>query len=83
MTEQAIPYGFNIIGYASANLGLGHTTREFIRVLIDRGEPVSLLDLDPGGGRSKFDNSFAHLSVDSATELPYAVNLPLLQILVA
>ena len=75
MTEQAIPYGFNIIGYASANLGLGHTTREFIRVLIDRGEPVSLLDLDAGRGRSKFDNSFAHLSVDSATELPYAVNL--------
>lgn len=71
-------FGINIIGFASANLGLGHTTREFIRVLLDRGVEVRILDLDVGHGRSKIDNTFQHLFVDSASDLPYPVNLLIL-----
>lgn len=68
-------FGINVIGFASGNLGLGHTTRQLIHVLRDRGVAFSVLDLDPGLGRGKFDNEFQSLCVESACDLPHPVNL--------
>jgi glycosyltransferase involved in cell wall biosynthesis len=68
-------FGINIIGFASANIGLGHSTREFVRVLLDRGVDVRILDLDPGHGLSNIVNTFQHLFVDNASDLPHPVNL--------
>ncbi len=76
MPEQAsIPFGFNIIGMASANLGLGLTTREIARVLIARGYPVCILDIDAGHGRSGKNLEFSNVTVSSGDDLPYAINL--------
>lgn len=75
MLKESWPFGLNIIGYASANLGLGNTLRQFVTSFIERGINICILDLDPGGDRSKFDNRFEYLTVKHALELPYAVNL--------
>lgn len=76
MPEQAsIPFGFNLIGMASANLGLGLTTREIARVLHARGYPVCILDLDAGHGRSGKNLEFSHITVSPGDDLPYAINL--------
>lgn len=76
MPEQApTPFGFNIIGMASANLGLGLTTREIARVLMARGYPVCILDLDAGHGRSGKNLEFSYITVSPDAELPYAINL--------
>ena len=34
-------FGINLIGYIGANLGLGHTAREFARALLAQGKPVA------------------------------------------
>ncbi|WP_446811756.1 glycosyltransferase [Methylomonas sp. 2BW1-5-20] len=68
-------FGFNIIGYASANLGLGNTVRHFVKCLLARGENISVLDLEPGYNRSGFDTSLEKWTVSSAADLPYAVNI--------
>ncbi|NDP46987.1 MAG: glycosyltransferase family 4 protein [Sulfuriferula multivorans] len=73
--RTSIPFGFNIIGMASANLGLGLTTREFARVLIARGFPVCILDLDAGHGRSGKNLELNHITIAPDTELPYAINI--------
>jgi glycosyltransferase involved in cell wall biosynthesis len=75
MPQESLPFGLNVIGYASANLGLGNTLRQFVTCFIECGINISILDLDPGGERSKFDNSFQQLTIGHAEELPYAVNL--------
>ncbi|NOR69693.1 MAG: glycosyltransferase [Methylomarinum sp.] len=75
MTINTPPFGFNVIGFVSGNLGLGHTTRQFIQVLLNRGFSVCILDDEANYGRSNFDNTFKHLCVANAEELPYAVNL--------
>jgi glycosyltransferase involved in cell wall biosynthesis len=69
------PFGFNIIGMASADLGLGLTTREFARTLSDLGYPVCILDLDAGHGRSKKNDELMALEFHPAGYLPYAVNI--------
>lgn len=73
--DFAIPFGFNIIGMASANLGLGVTTREIARVLIARDFPVCVLDLDAGYGRSGKNFELSEFIVSADAELPYAINL--------
>lgn len=75
MQQASPPFGLNVIGYASANLGLGNTLRQYVGCLIARGVNVRILDLDAGVLRSKFDNRFQHLMVEHAGDLPYAVNL--------
>jgi glycosyltransferase involved in cell wall biosynthesis/GT2 family glycosyltransferase len=74
-TQPAHPYGFNIIGYISGNLGIGVTARNVTRLLLDNGYPVKLMDLDPGIGRSGHDLSFRHYTVSSAEELTHPINL--------
>ena len=38
------PFGFNVIGMASGNVGIGRATRELIRALLARGEAVCVFD---------------------------------------
>ncbi|WP_446811755.1 glycosyltransferase family 4 protein [Methylomonas sp. 2BW1-5-20] len=75
MLEKSPPFGFNIIGYASANCGLGNTLRQFVDNLIASGEKVCILDINTGNGNSDLDKRQEHLFVSSANELPYAINL--------
>jgi glycosyltransferase involved in cell wall biosynthesis len=67
--------GFNVIGYASANLGLGAAARTTIRLLLECGRPVAVVDVDAGFGRSGVDHSFDHLRVGAGREPPHAINL--------
>ena len=73
--SQESPFGLNVIGFASANVGLGNTLRQFVTCFIERSINICILDIDAGLGRSKFDNRFQHLTVEHAEELPYTVNL--------
>lgn len=75
MQQASPPFGLNVIGHASANLGLGNTLRQFADCFIARGENVRVLDIDAGLDRSGFDQSLATWTVPSALDLPYAVNL--------
>src|SRR4030095_16763960 len=68
-------FGFNVIGHVSGNLGLGVSARNVIQLLLDNDFPVAILDIDPGLGRGKYDLRFEALTVQTAAELPYAVNL--------
>jgi glycosyltransferase involved in cell wall biosynthesis len=74
MSQESPPFGINVIGYSSANIGLGNALRQFVACFIERGIKISILDLD-AGERSKFDNRLQYLTVEHAEELPYAVNL--------
>jgi GT2 family glycosyltransferase len=73
--SDSIEFGFNVISYVSGNLGIGVTARNVVRVLLERGCPVSILDLDPGQGRKGFDSSFEEYYVNSIQEMPYGLNL--------
>lgn len=75
MQQASPPFGLNVIGYASANLGLGNTLRQYVNCFIAQGEKVRVLDIDDGSGRSGFDQSLGAWTVPSALDLPYAVNL--------
>lgn len=68
-------FGINLIGYSTANLGLGHTAREFARVLLAQDIPLCIYDIDPGHSRSNFDKSLTHLTVADVSDLLYDVNL--------
>lgn len=72
--------GFNVLGYVSANIGLGVTARNIILSLIKRNFPVCVFDIDVGLSRSKQDRSFESISVQSLAELPHAINLFILDI---
>jgi glycosyltransferase involved in cell wall biosynthesis len=70
-----LPSGFNVIGFVSANLGLGMAARNTIRLLLECNQPVSVVDVDAGFGRSGADHTFDHLKVPGNGEPPYAINL--------
>lgn len=74
------PFGFNVIGYVSGNLGMGITARQFIRLLLEKGYPIAALDLDPGLNQERRDTEFLEYVVKDAHALPYAVNLILINI---
>ena len=69
------PFGFNVIGYVSGNVGLGVAARSIVSLLLEKGIPVAVYDVEAGLGRSKHDIRFENLTVNSATNLPYSVNL--------
>ena len=68
-------FGFNVIGYASGNLGLGVAARSLIDLIIEKGFPISIYDLDPGVGRGGHEQRFQEFSVEAIEDLPFAVNL--------
>lgn len=72
------PFGFNVIGHVSGNLGLGVTARIIVQVLLDNGFPVSVFDIDPGIGRGRRDLRFESLEVSDPAQLPYGLNLAIL-----
>jgi len=78
-TAMSIPskraFGFNVIGYVSANLGLGVNARNLTRLLLDKGLPVAIYDLDPGLGRSKHDLAYEQYFVKTPDELPYCISV--------
>ena len=53
--------GFNVIGYVTANLGLGVAARNSISRLLHAGERVSIIDIDPGARHVGKDTTFAAL----------------------
>jgi glycosyltransferase involved in cell wall biosynthesis len=67
--------GFNVIGHVTGNLGLGVLARNVVRMIVMRGYPVSVLDVDPGLGRGGHDLAFEGLLVRSPDALPYSINL--------
>jgi glycosyltransferase involved in cell wall biosynthesis len=71
------PFGINIIGYVSGNLGLGVATRNTIRMLTGLGTPMALTDVDPGGKRRGHDGTYTPLPDDATAEerTPYQVTL--------
>lgn len=67
--------GVNLIGYASSNLGLGAAARNTLGMLQERGIPVTVFDLDAGGGRSLHETYFRELCVPTVDLLPHGINL--------
>src|ERR1700674_5250097 len=76
--DAAPPFGFNVIAYISANVGVGVAARHIVRLLLDKGYPVAILDMDSGLQRGGHDHTFSHLTVQSPQDLPYSVNLIIL-----
>jgi glycosyltransferase involved in cell wall biosynthesis len=68
-------FGVNVIGFVSARLGLGVAARASVAALVASGVPVSVVDLELPDGRSGYDQTWAHLRIASAEQLPYPVNL--------
>ena len=76
MQQQATrAFGFNVIGYASGNLGLGVAARSIIDLIIEKGFSISVYDLDPGVGRGGHEQRFQKLGIAAIEDLPFAVNL--------
>jgi len=74
------PFGFNVIGHISANVGVGVVARDTIRLILQKGYPVSTFDIDPGHGRSGREAAYASLAATSIDELPYGISLLVLSI---
>lgn len=68
------PFGVNIIGFISGNLGLGVATRNTVRLLRDLRVPVALTDVDPGGDRFGHDREFESLGA-AADPTPYVLTV--------
>lgn len=67
------PFGFNVIGYVSGDLGLGVAARATIETLVWRGEPVHVVDIVPPQGAGS-RTWFGHLRGKPGLEAPYAIN---------
>lgn len=67
--------GYNVIGYVTANLGLGAAARNTLARLLDRGADVRATDIDPGAGRSGTDTTYARLVATTPPERPAAINI--------
>jgi glycosyltransferase involved in cell wall biosynthesis len=67
--------GFNVIGYTSANFGLGIAARNTVRLLTGKRYEVAVADLNLNDGRSGRDHTFDHLAVADGATLPNAVNI--------
>jgi glycosyltransferase involved in cell wall biosynthesis len=70
---MATSQGINVIGYVSGNLGLGVAARSTVERLTAWGHPVSVADIDPGGGRAGRDT--AHAGLECAGVCPHPMNL--------
>lgn len=68
-------FGFNIIGFATANLGLGVALRNTASMLEKARFPFCVLDIDPGGNRTGHDTATNRHAVQAGQALPYPVNL--------
>lgn len=71
--------GFNVIGNISANTGLGVHSRHLLTLMRERSHCVKVFDIDPSGNRGMHDTQFADITVNDPDELPYPINLFVLQ----
>lgn len=67
--------GFNLIGFASANLGHGVALRNTAEILERNGYPFGVLDIDPGDGRTGHDLSLRSRFLTAGRPLPHPINL--------
>jgi glycosyltransferase involved in cell wall biosynthesis len=67
--------GYNVIGYVSADFGLGVAARNTLRLLIANHREAAVADLRLDDGRSGRDHSFDHLAVSGEGRLPHRVNI--------
>src|SRR5436190_5223597 len=72
-------FGVNVIGNVSSSTGLGVVARNMTKLFLQRGFPVSVLDLDPGLGRAGHDGAFDSCRVNAPSELPNNINFFVLQ----
>ncbi|NTW28732.1 MAG: glycosyltransferase family 4 protein [Coriobacteriia bacterium] len=66
--------GFNLVGYVTANLGLGVAARNTLARLVEANEPLRVISIDPGSGHVGKDATHEHM-VARTTHVPYSVNL--------
>lgn len=71
-------FGINVVGHVSGNLGLGVLARHVLDLLLSRGLPVSILDIDPRLGRGGHDRRFDGLTVESVNDLQFPITLLIL-----
>jgi len=69
------PLGINLIGFHSANLGLGVSARHYYRFLVEAGLDVCPIEVPLRGGRSGHDTSYADQWLPLDEPAPHAVNL--------
>jgi glycosyltransferase involved in cell wall biosynthesis len=67
--------GFNLIGFATANLGHGVALRNTAAILEACGHPFCVLDIDPGDNRTGHDLSLQGKFVPAGRPLPHPINL--------
>ncbi|MDB5102386.1 MAG: hypothetical protein JWP91_75 [Fibrobacteres bacterium] len=67
--------GFNLIGFASANLGHGIALRNTAAVLERSGHPFRVLDIDPGDNRTGHDLTLRSNFISAGQPLPHPINL--------
>lgn len=60
------PFGVNLFGHVTGNLGLGVAARTTATILDARGVPTVLTDVDPGMGRAGHDTTHAVLAAEHA-----------------
>lgn len=73
--------GVNLIGYASRNIGIGVAFRHIANALVARGIPISIFDLPRHHGHQGEDNSLGAHFVSRIQDLPYEINVFLLNIM--
>lgn len=69
------PFGVNLYGYLTSNVGLGVSARNTLRMLLHNDVPVRTVDLDPGAGLAGTDTTMSREVADHADEGPFGVNL--------
>lgn len=67
--------GFNLIGFATANFGIGVSLRNTAALLDRLGHPYSVLDIDPGGNRTGHDMALSGRFLAAGATPPHPVNL--------
>ena len=67
--------GFNVIGHISSPIGLGAAARNTVRTLLERGEPVRVVDIASGAGSEGQDTTYLHLQGRGPDQAPFGVNV--------
>jgi glycosyltransferase involved in cell wall biosynthesis len=74
-TSAEPPFGFNVYGYLTSNLGLGVAARNTVHMLLNNGVPVRLSDISAGHGM-KGKNDDLKAEIESTQALPpFGINL--------
>jgi glycosyltransferase involved in cell wall biosynthesis len=72
---RAVEFGVNLIGHLRGNLGLSVVARGIARSLLQRGEPVSLVDVSTIHGGTTSPPDLEPYFVTAQTDLRHPINL--------